>query len=78
MLYSSKYYLCFAGLFETKFTMGVSHSNRQDRSCPLDGEGKINYYYYLVLRLSKLILHVGSQIIIHLLIIMHKIIHTSM
>jgi len=21
--------------------MGVSHSSRQDRSCPLDGEGKI-------------------------------------
>lgn len=23
--------------------MGVSHSNRQDRSCPPDGEGKIIY-----------------------------------
>lgn len=32
----------------TRIIMGVTHSNRHDRSCPLNGEGKIIMIFILL------------------------------
>lgn len=34
----------FCRFIQASVIMGVSHSNRHDRSCPLDGEGKFIFY----------------------------------
>lgn len=40
--------ICSQVCWKKRLKMGVSHSNKHDRSCPLDGEGEISILLLLL------------------------------